>query len=145
VDIYALGVIMYRLLTGEMPFKNDNDNQRMLMRLYTEPQKPRDVCPSIPVELEGVILRAMERDWNRRYQTVSELKAAIEACMPKGSAPGIRSDDFVLSNILNALDGAGRASRQAKHLRGGRRRRMTRPTPSRPSRIAGKVALSGAS
>jgi len=84
IDLYAAGVILYRCLTGRLPFAGDNYNQ-LIMRIATTPfPKAREVEPSIPAELEAVILRATERDRERRYPDADAmLRALLEFVPPK--------------------------------------------------------------
>ncbi len=81
VDIYALGIIMYRMLTGVVPFRTDTDNyMAVLSQHLTDPPRPMlEQAPeaNIPAKIEQIVMRALEKDPNRRYQTVEELIAAL--------------------------------------------------------------------
>ena len=72
-DIYALGIIMYEMSTGDVPFDADNLMGILTKHLYEEPVRPRDRNPSIPEELELVILKAIAKQADVRYQTMYEL------------------------------------------------------------------------
>ncbi|MBN1771746.1 MAG: serine/threonine protein kinase [Deltaproteobacteria bacterium] len=84
IDLYAVGVILYRCLTGRLPFSGDNYNQ-LILRIATVPfPRAREVEPSIPEELEAVILRATERERERRYPDADAmLRALLEFVPPK--------------------------------------------------------------
>ncbi len=78
-DLYAVGVMLYEMLTGRLPFQSDNAVSVALMQLHNDPVKPTAINPSIPVGLEQIIIRAMQKNQNDRYQSASEILMDIEA------------------------------------------------------------------
>ena len=71
-DLYALGVILYEMLTGKVPFSGDNAFLIMNDRLLNNPVPPREIDPSITPELQEIIYRALEREPRRRYATAHD-------------------------------------------------------------------------
>ncbi|MDK2784212.1 MAG: eukaryotic-like serine/threonine-protein kinase [Bacillota bacterium] len=78
-DIYALGVVLYELLTGKLPFEGDSPIAIALRHLDSDPPSPRALRPEVPEALERIILKAMARDPAERYQTAGELQQALKA------------------------------------------------------------------
>jgi len=77
-DIYALGVMLYEMLTGEVPFKGPNPFAVMNDRLSNYPVPPRELNPEITPQLQEIIYRAMERDPANRYQRVEEMLSDLQ-------------------------------------------------------------------
>jgi eukaryotic-like serine/threonine-protein kinase len=71
-DIYSLGVTMYKLLTGKLPFEGQNNYSMMYQVMNSEPQPPSTFRPETPPELDAIVLRAMQKDLSLRYQTWGE-------------------------------------------------------------------------
>jgi eukaryotic-like serine/threonine-protein kinase len=72
-DIYALGIMLYEMLTGEVPFPGNTPLVRMNSRLINQPIPMRELDPSIAPHLEDVVCRALEREPKHRYNTAREL------------------------------------------------------------------------
>lgn len=77
-DIYALGVLAYEMVTGESPFKGQSVIETMTMRLRTDPEPPRSLRSECPKGLSDVILKAMTRDPERRYQSAAQMQRDLQ-------------------------------------------------------------------
>lgn len=77
-DIYSVGVVMYEMLTGQLPFQSDNSVSVALMQLQSDPKRPRELNSSIPVGLEQIIMHAMQKNARDRYQSAAEMLLDIE-------------------------------------------------------------------
>lgn len=78
VDIYALGVVLYELVTGRRPFHADTPMAVMLKHLSEPLPSPRIFVPSLPSEIEEIIVKALAKDPQDRYQNMEEMIAAFE-------------------------------------------------------------------
>ncbi len=77
-DIYSVGVVLYEMLTGQLPFQSDNSVSVALMQLQSDPKRPRELNSSIPVGLEQIIMHAMQKNAKDRYQSAAEMLLDIE-------------------------------------------------------------------
>lgn len=72
-DLYSVGVLMYEMITGKLPFDGENPVSIALKQISEEPKPPHELNPDIPEGLEQIILFAMEKDKDKRFQTATQM------------------------------------------------------------------------
>lgn len=77
-DIYSLGIILYELFTGRVPFSGDSAIAVGFKQLKEDPPPPRDINPQLAPEVEAILLKALQKDPANRYGSVTALKTALQ-------------------------------------------------------------------
>ncbi len=82
-DIYALGVMMFQMLTGQLPFQADNASTMLLKHLHETPPPPSSLNPTIPPALDRIVSKCMEKKPGRRYASAQKLLESINRLLKK--------------------------------------------------------------
>jgi serine/threonine-protein kinase len=85
-DLYALATVLYEMLAGQTPFFGGSIASVLARRLVNDPPPLRDANPSVPVHVERLVLRALDRDPDRRFQSADELRGALLAARERAPA-----------------------------------------------------------
>jgi eukaryotic-like serine/threonine-protein kinase len=113
-DIFSFGAMLYEMATGQRAFRGDTPMSTISAILRDEPRPLSDVRPEIPAELERVIKRCLRKDPARRFQTMADLKVALEelkeefdsgtlAGGPRATAQPARSNMRTLVLVLGSV------------------------------------------
>ncbi len=111
-DLYSIGVLLYEVLTGRVPFEGESAVAVAMKQVSQVPQRPSSINPRVSPALDAVVMRALEKDPGQRFQSADAFIAALDAAMRE---PGVRLRHRCLRGPA-----AGR-----RHSRGGARRRRT--------------------
>jgi len=82
-DIYSLGVVMYEMLTGRVPFDADTPVSVALMQVQEDPIEPRKLNPQIPISVNNIILKAMQKDPEDRYQNATDMLIDLSTALKR--------------------------------------------------------------
>lgn len=116
-DIYSLGIVMYEMLTGRLPYVGNSDVEVAVKHMNTDPVTPRDIVPSIPEELERICLKAMNSNIDERYQTASEMLADLEQYKAQSLAAHVLEDsEAVLIDSEEPPRRRAKRSRRSKKI-----------------------------
>lgn len=103
-DIYSIGVVLYEMATGKVPFSGDNPVTVALKHIQAQPILPSKIVPDISPKLEHIILKAMAKDPSQRYNSADEMALELTALCVRGSTSYTIPPKMPEGNILDKLN-----------------------------------------
>ena len=105
-DLYSLGVVMYEMLTGRVPFDADTPVSIALKHMQEEPIEPIKLNPSIPYSVNKIILKAMKKDTNLRYQSATEMLKDLGLALkdPEGNFVNEKANTNAYTQVVPTLE-----------------------------------------
>ena len=115
-DIYSLGVVMYEMLTGKVPFDADTAVSVALKHMQEDPVEPMEINSEIPQAVNDIVMKAMQKDPLERYQTAEEMIADLSKALkdPDGDFVVIENADGGYTRVMKAIKDDGRKSTKSK-------------------------------
>ena len=120
-DLYSLGIVLYEMVTGKVPFDADTPVSVALKHMQEEPVPPKELNHSIPESLNKIILKAMQKEPSMRYQTATDMIMDLELCLKDETGSFVKEepeiDEFATRRISLNYD---EQNQKASHKRAGK-------------------------
>ena len=106
-DLYSLGVVLYEMVTGQVPFNADTPVSVALKHMQETPEEPMKINPAIPKAVNDIIMKAMQKDVNLRYQTATEMLKDLSLAIKNPTGDFVvteKPDEFATQRISTIYD-----------------------------------------
>ena len=142
-DIYALGICLFEMLTGDVPFKADQAVQVALMHMHNDMPEVRSINPQIPQSVENIVIRATAKDPNKRYASCNEMLEDLRTCL----RPERKNEAKLLLNentrLVETIKGNKKKGGRMQQVDPELSRDMKKRSDYMPKRPARKHSLTG--
>lgn len=101
-DIYSLGIVLYEVVTGYLPFTVSRISEAVEKHVYAQPPSPRTVAPDLPVAVEAIILRCLAKRPEERFATGAELAQALRQAMQMPEPAPVPAPEGLVVRVLDA-------------------------------------------
>ncbi len=109
-DLFSFGTVLYEMSTGKKPFTGNNSLVTLDAVLHSKPVPPKDLNPKIPIELEGIIGKAMEKDRTHRYPSAAEMRSDLSQLKRETESGTVKSGSATVVKLRAASRTFGRNS-----------------------------------
>ena len=118
-DLYSLGVVMYEMVTGRVPFDADTPVSVALKHMQEEPVEPIELNPNLPIAVNKIIMRALQKDTTLRYQTASEMLVDLKKSLKDPEGDFVEKLEYDPTARTRVIDtNAYRDNKQTKNSSG---------------------------
>ena len=117
-DIYSLGVVMYEMVTGKVPFDADTPVSVALKHMQEEPEEPIEVNPNIPVAVNKIIMKALQKDSTLRYQTATDMLRDLRTALKNPERDFVEEleyDETAKTQKINTSDYSKKENRKKEN------------------------------
>ncbi len=108
-DIYSLGLLLFEMLTGRLPFVADSEFKMMMAQIQQAPPPPRSFAPHVPLAIEQAIMRSLAKNPDARFQSVIEFRQALEMGLRGSTVATVSAPPAMPPTRMGASPGAPRA------------------------------------
>ena len=111
-DIYSLGLVLYEMVTGAQAFSGETAISVAVQQIRKAPKRPSEIVPTLPPDVEAVILKCLRKEPAKRFQSVDELDAALAACakrLPRGRKAKLEIAPLLHESLQKSRVAASRA------------------------------------